>query len=230
MKWLNYFHLGRAFIRLVRDPNRLDEVFALSDRLREANREVLQRIASEERLHEVGALALSGRMRIGKIDLDALALLAPGTLGRSHSDFLRQRGLDPGALPVRPAVDEAGYVEAHLYETHDVWHTVTGFDTDVAGELGLQGFYAAQISGNLPITILALGMLNTLFYAFEDRHRRLDAIVQGYRLGRRAKPFFGVQWAALWSTPLSEVRQSLGVEPVKAQPPIAATPRLALAG
>jgi ubiquinone biosynthesis protein Coq4 len=33
------------------------------------------------------------------------------------------------------------------YETHDIWHVVTGFHTDVAGELGLQAFYLAQFPG-----------------------------------------------------------------------------------
>jgi ubiquinone biosynthesis protein Coq4 len=33
------------------------------------------------------------------------------------------------------------YVLSHLYEMHDLWHAVIGFETDVAGELALQAFY-----------------------------------------------------------------------------------------
>jgi ubiquinone biosynthesis protein Coq4 len=28
---------------------------------------------------------------------------------------------------------ELDYIVAHLYETHDLWHVLTGFDTDPAG-------------------------------------------------------------------------------------------------
>jgi ubiquinone biosynthesis protein Coq4 len=134
-------------------------------------------------------------------------------LGRAFADFLNLRGLDPYGLPRRPAVDEPTYLTAHLYETHDLWHVVTGFDTDVAGELGLQAFYLPQLHGKLPLLLLAAGLLNTLLFAFDDWRARLDAIVRGYRMGQRARPFFGVRWGEWWERTLSDVRQELRVEP-----------------
>ncbi len=32
----------------------------------------------------------------------------------------------------------------HLYQTHDIWHVVTGWGNDLPGEVGLGGFYSAQ--------------------------------------------------------------------------------------
>ena len=121
-------------------------------------------------------------------------------------------GLDPSALPTLEANDDSGYLRAHLYETHDIWHAVTGFHTDVAGELGLQAFYLAQIPSRLSSAILAGGFINTVAYAFPDRDARMRQIVRGWVLGKRAKNFFGVDWASLWATPLDEVRALLGVE------------------
>ena len=94
-----------------------------------------------------------------------------------------------------------------------MWHAVTGFATDVAGELGLQSFYAAQLPGGLPLMLLATGFLNTALFAHHDRERRLDAVTRGWEMGRRAKPLFGVPWASLWGHPLGEVRAMLNVAP-----------------
>ena len=104
-------------------------------------------------------------------------------------------------------------MRAHLYETHDVWHAVTGFRTDVAGELGLQAFYAAQSPGGLPLMLIAMGLLNAALFAVTDRERRFEAIVSGWEMGKRAEPLFGVRWDELWQRPIDEVRVTLGVKP-----------------
>ena len=94
--------------------------------------------------------------------------------------------------------------------------TLTGFGTDVAGELGLQAFYSAQLPGPLPFAILSAGLLNTMFFAIPDRSRRMDAIATGWERGKRARPLFGVRWSDHWTTPLSELRQQFNIDPVAA--------------
>lgn len=100
-----------------------------------------------------------------------------------------------------------------LYETHDVWHAVTGFATDVAGELGLQGFYAAQVPGGLAMVLIAMGFLNAAIFSLDDRERRFQAVVDGWEMGRRAERLFGVRWNELWDRPIDEVRVLFGVKP-----------------
>jgi ubiquinone biosynthesis protein Coq4 len=34
-------------------------------------------------------------------------------------------------------------------------------------------------------------------------------------MGKRARPLFGTRWDELWTTPVAEVRRSLGVEPYR---------------
>jgi ubiquinone biosynthesis protein Coq4 len=125
---------------------------------------------------------------------------------------MRANGLDPKAIPTLPAGDDLAFLRAHLYETHDVWHVVSGFSTDVAGELGLQAFYAAQTPGGLPLALLAMGCLNTALYDMADREPRMTAIARGWEMGRSARPLFGVRWEALWAVPLDEVRRELHVD------------------
>ena len=197
-------------VRLIRDPNRLDEVFSMAEKMDDP--EIIKAVVNELSLDAACARAFVERPRVGAIDLRALAKLPDGTLGHEFAAHMLRAGLDPSALPTLEAHDDDTYLRAHLYETHDIWHAVTGFHTDVAGELGLQAFYLAQIPSRLSSAILAGGFINTVAYAFTERDARMRQVVRGWILGKRAKNFFGVDWASLWSTPLEDVRAQLGVE------------------
>jgi ubiquinone biosynthesis protein COQ4 len=199
------------FARLVRDPSRLGEVFEIAETLVDTN--AMAPIVDAFRATPEGARALRERPRIGRVDMKALRALPEGTLGRAFAAHLDRNGLDPNALPMlEHTPDDGMYAHAHLYETHDVWHAVTGFGADVAGELGLQAFYLAQMPAKLGTVLLSLGLLNTFLYAFDERDARMREITRGWLLGRRAKTFLGMDWKALWTTPLSEVRARLNVD------------------
>jgi ubiquinone biosynthesis protein Coq4 len=195
-----------SFVDLVKHPEHLDRVFEISDGLVKQRVDVLEQMRAHFALHPAGAAAFRDRPRL-HVDLDELGKLPPGTLGREFADHMRANGLDPKAIPTLEATDDLAYVRAHLYETHDVWHVVTGFKTDVAGELGLMAFYSTQGPGGLPWMLLAMGFLNTAFYAMDDRERRTDAIGRGWDMGKRAKRLFGVRWDELWTLPLEAVRK-----------------------
>jgi ubiquinone biosynthesis protein Coq4 len=210
----------RAFARIVQDPNRLDEVFSLSDRTDQ--KEALERAAARFAMFPKGERALKECRRLPAYRLEELALLPQDTFGHAFAKHMISRGLDPAAIPTLNANDQAEFVRAHLYETHDIWHVVTGFDTDVAGELGLQAFYMAQVNGPLPPSLLAAGFLNTAFVAPEDSDARMRNITLGWRVGKRAEPFFGTDWDRLWSAPLTEVRAQHGIAPEGVQPELEA--------
>jgi ubiquinone biosynthesis protein COQ4 len=198
-----------AFVKLATDLGRLNEVFSLADGL--ADPVNLGAVRDHVARDGVGAAALRERSRV-RVDIASLRALPPGTLGRAFAEHMIANDLDPAAIPTLPDGDELAYIRAHLYETHDLWHVVTGFGTDVPGELGLQAFYSAQLPGKLPTAILAAAFVNTLVKHFEERDARLQQIVRGFVLGRRARQLFGVRWDELWSTPLVEVRRLLDVD------------------
>jgi ubiquinone biosynthesis protein Coq4 len=202
----------RAFVNLVRDPSRLDEVFEMADALSKGYPELPRRMARAFRQTERGAAAFRDRPRVGRLVLAELATMPAGTLGREFHEHMRKNGLDPAALPQLEVVDEVSFMRAHLYETHDLWHTITGFDADVAGELGLQAFYTAQMDGRLGLLILSLGMLNTTISGYDDRYARLDAIGRGWEMGKRAELLFGLRWRELLGEPIDEVRRRLNID------------------
>ncbi|MGD0527322.1 MAG: Coq4 family protein, partial [Polyangiaceae bacterium] len=167
-----------SFVDLVKHPDHLDRVFEISDGMVKQRTEVLEKMAEFFSRDPRGAQAIRDKHRV-RFDLAELDALPPGTLGRVFADHMRKNGLDPAAIPTLAAGDDLEFLRAHLYETHDIWHAVTGYDTDVAGELGLQAFYAAQAPGGLPWMLLAMGFLNTALYEMDDRERRFDAIARG---------------------------------------------------
>ncbi len=209
---LTYAKALRAFVRLVRDPTRLEEVFVLAESVETP--EAAARVAEVFQGDPRSARVLRERPRLGEVDLGALSRLPEGTLGRTFADAMIRMKLDPKDIlvPERVASD-FDYVRAHLRETHDVWHAVTGFDTDVAGELGLQAFYLAQFQAPLSALLLMVGFANTLFFGMQDKDRRMREIVRGWLVGKRAEPFFGVRWAEMWARPLADVRCDLHVDP-----------------
>lgn len=212
---LTYAKALRAFVRLVRDPTRLEEVFVLAESVETP--EAAARVAEVFQRDPASARVLRERPRLGAVDLGVLSALPEGTLGRVFADAMIRMELDPKDILVPEHVaSDFDYVRAHLRETHDVWHAVTGFDTDVAGELGLQAFYLAQFEAPLSALLLMVGFANTLLSGMGDRDRRMREIVRGWLIGKRAQPFFGVRWAEMWTTPLAEVQRKLDVDPALA--------------
>jgi ubiquinone biosynthesis protein COQ4 len=202
---------ARGVFRLVKDPTRLEEVFVLANGTESS--EIGQHIVAEFKKKPEHRVALERRPRLGKVDLDALGRLPLGTLGRTFADDVRRLGIDLEDIEKIAVVkDDFDFVRAHMRETHDIWHTATGFKTDVPGELGLQSFYLAQLQAPLSAVLLAVGFLNTFFYAMEDRDARMREIVRGWLLGKRAKSLFGVAWAEMWELPLTEVRRRLRLD------------------
>ncbi|MCY1004110.1 Coq4 family protein [Nannocystis pusilla] len=139
-KIVGLFRFASTYVRLVRDTDRLDLVFALADSFDESPG--LRRMLARPEVKAYLARPLPPLT----LKLEELRALPEGSLGREFARFLDQRKLDPTGV-YHSAVDTSGdaaLMKLHLERSHDLWHTVLGFDTDVAGELGLQAFYIAH--------------------------------------------------------------------------------------
>ncbi len=205
------------FFRLARDPRELDRVFQMRDSAADPKMTtaVMNRLRREPGIEE----AFTKRARLGSFTLEELRALPEGSLGRAYGTFMEANGLTPDAIPHVDANGGPEYMRAHLYETHDLWHVVTGFGPDPAGEAGLQAVYAAQLPGMLPAALVSALLLNAAIERSSAKTKeRFDAVARGWELGQRAKMLFGYPWRERFATPLEEVRRELGIDATLSQP------------
>ncbi len=144
------------------------------------------------------------------VDLDALARLPEGTLGRTYAEFLSSRGLTPDVFDAPPeniADPEMAYAIQRLRQTHDLWHVVTGYDTDPASEVALQAFTFGQLRAPASGILAALGTVRGMSL----KRDLVRYVVRALRLGSRTEKLAVFEWENHWATPLVEVREMLGL-------------------
>jgi ubiquinone biosynthesis protein Coq4 len=168
----------------------------------------LDRLRSDPTTEE----AVRKRLVPGAIDLEAIESLEEGCLGQVFAEHCRNRGINPNLIDI-PVEEDSDWLLNHLYQTHDIWHVLTGWSNDEVGEIGLAGFYCGQL-GSPPffIFLLSLILLKKVLRRNDDIDEQIDAFCAGYRAGQTAQPLFGINWAEHWEIPLLEQRRLLGID------------------
>ena len=100
-----------------------------------------------------------------------------------------------------------------LRQTHDIWHVVTGFDTDPASELGIKAVELAQTRRPMAAVVASGGILRFLYKEPEHLGEALSAVSEGYEMGIKAKPLLAQKWEDHWERPLAEWRNLLNLTP-----------------
>jgi len=175
---------------------------------------------------ELGCRYLAERHEILPIisDRDTLRTFPEGSLGRLYCRFAEEKGLYPERLAeeVRSAraetdgllpesTPEVAYLHDRYRDLHDVWHVVTGYGTDMAGELGIVALQSKQV-GYRAMTISAFFQIIVIVL----RTGRFDLVrtwIGGRRRGKRAQFLMSADWERLLRMPLEDVRAELDVIP-----------------
>jgi ubiquinone biosynthesis protein COQ4 len=199
----------KALARVAADPTRTDDVLAFSSYANAgttAHR--LDRFYSDPRGQKL--YAEHRAINSHTIDLEAFAALPEGTLGHAYASFLRSRGLTPEVFDEPPADvrdPRAQYVIQRMRQTHDLWHVVTGCNTDTPGEVQLQAFTYAQVRAPSTLILTAVGTLRSL----RTKPTLAREAFRAFRAGSRAERLVVFPWEDHWATPLAEVRAMLGL-------------------
>ena len=199
----------RALARVMKTPEDTDQVLVFSQH---ANAGTMSERIDQFFSDPAGAMLYAEKRAIDSrtIDLDTLAALPEGTLGHAYAHFLKARGFTPEVFdgPPRDIADPRySYVIQRVRQTHDLWHVVTGHDTNRAGEVALQAFTYAQLRAPSTFILSALGMLRSL----REKPSLPRDVARAFLTGRKADPLIAFPWEDHWATPLVEVRAMLGL-------------------
>lgn len=159
-------------------------------------------------------------------DRERLAAMPEGSLGRAYLAFLESEGITADGLVEAShdgvssydGADDVSYVRRRMRDTHDLWHTVTGYRGDLLGEASLLAFTFAQ-TGHAGV-----GFLAALGAVLTPSHEARRMIFDGFRRGRRAAWLPPRDWVSLLPRPLDEVRRELGIDSVPVYEPVRTTP------
>ena len=91
------------------------------------------------------AEAMHIKRRLPLVDLHALHAMPEGSFGHTFATLSLDRGIDPNIVEPLPDHSDGDWLMAHLYETHDFWHVLTGNYFDMNGEFGVAGVYLGQM-------------------------------------------------------------------------------------
>lgn len=207
---IDFIQTAKGVINLMRDPGQTESVHDIEDGLLQAKS---TQVAMEYIQSRPGVQPLvEERYLAPPPNLDLLIELPPDSLGYTYASYLREEGFDPNFYRPLEVEDDTTYLLLRLRQTHDLWHLITGFTTDVVGELGLQAFILAQTRRPMAVVLLAGGLLKTLIQSPEQMEKLLDRIAVGYRMGAKAKPLIAQKWEENWEKSISQWRTELGVE------------------
>jgi len=202
---------------LIKDSERTDQVFVLLDALGGPTDEAS---FCDFATHPEGRRQLTLRpdLLAALSDHGGLRALPEGSFGRTYLSFMEETGLDAEGLI---EAEEAGTLaQADLdpdrqwladrgRDSHDLWHVLTEYGRDEAGETGLLAFtYALYSNPGIAVILLASALIGpkTLNFAF-DRY-----LLRAFRRGKAANLKFAPyeEWLSL---PLDEVRRRAGIIP-----------------
>jgi ubiquinone biosynthesis protein COQ4 len=207
----------RALQRLIADPEDTGQVFVIMRAL--SGDAVAKGTKRFERTPTGAAMLRTPRDLVATLsDRSCLAMLPEGSLGRAYLALVERAGITAQGLvdvseteadEYRQLTDAQIVYAQRLRDAHDLWHTVTGYQTDTLGEACVVAFSYGQ-TRNLGFAAIAL--IGALKIAKESGDRRvLRAVWRAYRDGCRTKWLPAIQWEDLLDKPLEQVRQQLGI-------------------
>jgi ubiquinone biosynthesis protein COQ4 len=215
----------RALRSLIDDPERTDQVFVLIEALAgNGGERLFQRFLHHP---DAGVLLAERPSLLATLsDRASLEALPEGSFGREYARFMREGGIQPEGLVQasedrerlrEPVSDpERDWFFTRLRDMHDLWHVLTGYGRDLAGEDANLAFTWAQTRnrGIGAIVLASLVIGPKTLDLFWPRY-----LFRAWRRGRRASLLAAARYEELLPLPLPEVRRRLGVaEPAEAHP------------
>ena len=143
--------------------------------------------------HPETTQAFHERRRVGYLDVQKLLIMPEGSLGHIFAKGAIERGIDPNHVEPFQVDNDGDWLMAHMYETHDFHHLITGNPYNMTGEYGVVGFYMAQMPKNTFVAFMAsILMLQRVWKQRDEIGELFNALSEGYQIGKKAKCLIGL--------------------------------------
>jgi len=221
MQWRRSWRALRA---LIAAPERTDKVVEFINSVGGAGD---QRAFARFRAHPEGRRLLAERPSLLDVlsDLQALVALPAGTFGRAYADFMLSEKLDPDGIieefrnadSATPIADpELEWFFERFDTVHDLWHVLTGYGRDEAGEAANLAFTLAQFgSRGVLLLTLASAIIGPKDLTFSWQRY----LFQAWRRGKKCAWLPLARYEELLPLPLAQVRAQLRIEPAEQSHP-----------
>lgn len=175
------------FLRLVGNPNDTKRIVSMGQYLTEKSEpEMIEKIVEHTFSNPKFAKMWSEKYFPYIPSLDKLAVYPKKSLGHEYYLHMTKYNLDPNLFPKADFSSPEMYMITRLYQVHDLWHVLTGFDTSVEQELGLQAFGIAQYRAPMGALIIAGGILHLIRNDPLKATVAIDQVGRGYQMGSRS--------------------------------------------
>lgn len=211
----------RALQNLIEDPERTDQVFeivrALSGNSFERAYQRFAATAEGQRL-----LAERPSLLATLSDRTALLAMPEGSFGRAYAEFMDAGKLDAAGLVEAEQMAEQNFAKEgpldpdrelfgdRLRDMHDLWHVLTGYGRDEAGEATNLAFTLGQVwNPGIALIVVASALLGPK----EPTCYWQRYLFRAWRRGRRASLLTTAAYEQLLPLPLADVRRQLRIRP-----------------
>jgi ubiquinone biosynthesis protein COQ4 len=219
----------RALQKLIQDPTKTEEAFRV---VRSLDGPFFGRTFRRFKRDATGARLMASKSSLlaALRDCAALEKLPEGSLGRAYLAFCDREGITPGglveasdAVPMADGLteDEKWFID-RMRDSHDLWHVVTGYRTDLGGELSVLTFSLGQTWGP-GLTLLVAGGVFETYRSGEAGQYARRLVRDAWRTSRRAAWFPLAPFEEWLARPIDEVRNELGIFAVPVYTPVYVT-------
>ena len=213
----------RALRNLIADPERTDQVFEIVRALSGSSFErSFQRFAATAEGRRL--LAERPSLLATLSNREALLAMPEASFGRAYAQFMLEGQLDAEGLVEAEQMAEQNFAkqvpvdEDHeffsdrLRDMHDLWHVLTGYGRDEAGEAANLAFTLGQVwNPGIAFIVLAGAVIGPKSLSlFWQRY-----LFWAWRRGRQATLLTAAPYERLLALPLADVRRQLGIQPAR---------------
>jgi ubiquinone biosynthesis protein Coq4 len=212
MTFWNRLKVVSIFVRVSLNPKRTDLIIEgidviSRDPTHEALKDVEERVLSNETFRSM----YEQNYVPNTPSMEMLKHCPVGSFGEALYKHMDTNGLGFDLFPRYESQRPIKYLTTRIFQDHDLWHALLGYDVSVEDEIALQGFAFAQYQSPFSLVLILGGLLNLLRKSPKRAIEAFAKIHEAYSIGKRAPFLLSVRLHDLFLKPLPEAREICGL-------------------